>query len=176
MKKFLLSTVFATIAIGFYHASSVLDSDVVANSPERNLAFLKGTSGQEVGSKVTTTAADVVEEKVKEVSGVDMSEGIVKSQTNKLAGLFTTKTLLRDSALKSLTNGDLSLRSQSKEEEKTKDSSDKEDDSEIKFRKEIVEIYKEAPHIFDPELLKKYLDEESMSEEDFVRIMCENLE
>lgn len=45
-----------------------------------------------------------------------------------------------------------------------------------KHEKEIIELYKEVPEIFDIKILKEYLDDNGYSGEDYIKAMCEQIE
>ncbi|MCA9363188.1 hypothetical protein KC851_02620 [Candidatus Kaiserbacteria bacterium] len=174
MKKFLLTTVMTAIAAGFYHASTLIDTDVTAENTKDNLTEV-GISIKNGVSDTVLEVSDKARQEAEEsvVMVVEESDVTLGLEPDSLTGSVVSNLLFNQddkkydlSAKDSTVNTEFNL---------TNDA-ESVDEVETKYKKEIIEIYKEAPHLLDPEELEKYLEEYGYTSDDFIEQICRVLD
>ncbi len=171
MKKFTLTTIIAIIALGFYHASTMIDNDIVARNGQANLSEIKEGVADDINETVSESVESAQGAVVKAVDDSDVSLGLSKSS---VSGSVVDSLLFdKDQSRSALT---LSETKESNESEIDEILKYDRGDTEAKNRLKIIEIYKETPQIFDVEVLKEYLEGSEYSQEDYIKAICEQVE
>jgi hypothetical protein len=171
MKKFTLTVVIAIILFGFYHATTMIDNDVVAKNSETGFSGLKNNVTENIQPKLVDSTEDTV---IKAVEDSDVSLGVPRESLS--GSLMNSLLFNKDKNQYNLSSVKVDEKNEISESDNKEIIDHEKDDTNTKNKQKIIEIYKESPQIFDIEVLKEYLKGSGYTEEEYIKAICEPVE